>query len=212
MTPHWSCCIVTRLHPDRSVMNVRASSRAETVRTASIVLSLIGKIMQSIIDVQSAENLSEVNFSLPETVQAPALARRIVESVLTDWMIGGECVECARLLVSELVTNAVTHGDGLVGLSLSREGRSKGPLVLHIEVTDGSSARARGRQAAGSDEHGRGLALVDMLANRWGQDVHPGGKKVWCDVNLSCDCVVPFTADTSGAADDDQGTGIMAAA
>ncbi|NUS54317.1 MAG: ATP-binding protein, partial [Streptomycetaceae bacterium] len=33
-----------------------------------------------------------------------------------------------------------------------------------------------------AEEHGRGLFLVETLAEAWGSRVVPGGKEVWCDV------------------------------
>ncbi|NBE56868.1 ATP-binding protein, partial [Streptomyces boluensis] len=59
----------------------------------------------------------------------------------------------------------------------------------------------RPRQAEGDDTNGRGLALVDGLADRWGWQSDGGGKRIWCEVDR---CVpAPKSAaepvDTSGA-------------
>ena len=52
---------------------------------------------------------------------------------------------------------------------------------LFVEVTDWNGTLPHRRQAAPHDESGRGLALVDALALRWGsRPVQGGGKVVWC--------------------------------
>ncbi|MEW9518287.1 ATP-binding protein [Streptomyces tubercidicus] len=128
----------------------------------------------------------DASFCLPETVRAPGTARQLLESVLADWLICSKCADSAQLLVSELVTNAVMHGCGPVQLSVTREWSSGEPCSLRIAVTDASPEPARRRQTASSDERGRGLAIVDMLADRWGQDVLGAGKRIWFEVGRFC--------------------------
>jgi hypothetical protein len=41
------------------------------------------------------------------------------------------------------------------------------------------------RSAGRDDEHGRGLLLVDRLANRWGVDSQPPGKRVWFELEIA---------------------------
>jgi anti-sigma regulatory factor (Ser/Thr protein kinase) len=87
--------------------------------------------------------------------------------------------DTAELLVSELVTNALRHGEGpMIRLTLScRLG------ALHCEVEDASSARpavCRGDNEEG--ESGRGLLLVEHLAARWGSRLSGRGKTVWFDL------------------------------
>ncbi|MFF8387412.1 ATP-binding protein [Streptomyces kanasensis] len=74
----------------------------------------------------------------------------------------------AQLVVSELVTNAIRHGRGEVGLTVAA-----GADGLRIEVSDDNPAPARLRPADEADECGRGLLLVDALATTWG--VSPDG-------------------------------------
>ncbi|WP_455357452.1 ATP-binding protein [Streptomyces sp. SYSU K217416] len=90
----------------------------------------------------------------------------------------------AVLIVSELVTNAIVHSGGreiTVSLSL-RAG------FLRIDVHDGvPSFHARPKATRDSDENGRGLVLVQSLAEEgrgtWG--VEDGGATTWCELRLA---------------------------
>ncbi|MER5465597.1 ATP-binding protein [Streptomyces sp. NPDC002668] len=126
-------------------------------------------------------------FRLPPAPTAPRSARRLVEDVLADWCIPVGLVESLRLLASELVTNAVAHGDGRVGLALfSAAATDDSPrAVLRMEVADASPEPARQGGLGGDDEHGRGLLLVDALSDQWGQDLLAEGKRVWCEFALA---------------------------
>lgn len=88
--------------------------------------------------------------------------------------------DVVSLLASELVTNGIVHGRHPVSVSLS--GRAE---VLRLDVYDPGPGLPRRRQATGSQENGRGLALLAALADRWGAMRHPtaGGKSVWCEVD-----------------------------
>jgi CBS domain-containing protein len=115
---------------------------------------------------------------LPPVLGAPAQARTFLGSCLRTWNVSGGPVvddDGAALVLGELVTNAVLHAgtpvDVLVGL---REN------VLRVAVADRSDVEISRRAATDDEENGRGLALVDALAQRWG--VFPrrfGGKVVW---------------------------------
>ncbi|MFF4362806.1 ATP-binding protein [Streptomyces sp. NPDC001604] len=99
--------------------------------------------------------------------------RRIVSAHLHLWDLTGLC-DSATLAVSELVTNAVRHGQGKpVGFRVTNTDNE-----LRIEVTDGNSTPARLREAGESAESGRGLLLVGALAKEWG--VSPDGMTTWC--------------------------------
>ncbi|MGI5488238.1 ATP-binding protein [Microtetraspora malaysiensis] len=113
---------------------------------------------------------------LPEASSTPT-ARRLVRTQLGGWGCGEHC-EVAELLVSELVTNAVRHGNGGPVLTLtSADG------ALRCEVEDESPAPVRTRPAAGDDEGGRGLLLVDALSSSWGTGRTGRGKVVWFELD-----------------------------
>ncbi|MFC3994824.1 ATP-binding protein [Nocardiopsis sediminis] len=91
----------------------------------------------------------------------------------------------ARLVASELVTNAVTHtSSGLPGgfLTLYIEATAQ---TARIEVADagplpGARTRPRLTRPGADSEHGRGLALVAAYADDWGTHTHPDGNRtVW---------------------------------
>lgn len=131
-------------------------------------------------------------WSLPWSPTACGLARTAVRDVLPRWGLG-ELVPAAELLVSELVCNALRHGEGPLTLTLERA-----PDV-RCSVSDGSSKPPRPADAGPEDEGGRGLALVDMLAARWGCERGPVGKTVWFELPVEAETPVP---DGTEAPDD----------
>jgi hypothetical protein len=94
----------------------------------------------------------------------------------------------AALVVSELFTNAVLHGPGgqvLVAHYLWRDG-------ARIVVCDGGgTSTPHLRRPERSEEGGRGLQVVDMLAAAWGQfRAGPAAQVVWCDLGKPLDLVL----------------------
>jgi hypothetical protein len=53
---------------------------------------------------------------------------------------------------------------------------------VHIEIVDSATADVRPRTARADEESGRGLGIVETLAQAWGTTPLPGGKVVWFDV------------------------------
>jgi anti-sigma regulatory factor (Ser/Thr protein kinase) len=105
------------------------------------------------------------------------MARRFVGDILAAWGLG-DLVDTARLLLGEVISNAVQHtvGDVTVRLRL-RINR------LRIEVIDGSDRRPDLRDAEPDSESGRGLKIVATLADEWGHDAREaGGKVVWFEL------------------------------
>jgi anti-sigma regulatory factor (Ser/Thr protein kinase) len=101
--------------------------------------------------------------------------RRFVTSTLEGWDAPEGLLRDAVLLVSEMVTNAIIHGQAPIELRLRR-----GPDGLLIEVDDGATSVPRRLRPTPEDEHGRGLLLVAMLSDRWGTRPLREGKSVWC--------------------------------
>jgi anti-sigma regulatory factor (Ser/Thr protein kinase) len=107
-------------------------------------------------------------------------ARRELRDTLAEWGLDG-LADCAELVLSELMTNAVRHAGSPRGrLVETRYERVAGSCV-RIEVHDANDGVPQMRRAGEDDEGGRGLALVDALTGRrWGVGSRQGvGKLVW---------------------------------
>ncbi len=98
----------------------------------------------------------------------------------------------SRLLVTELVTNAVLHARTELHLIIETE-----PGIVRLRVEDRSPGTPVLRHYDTDDVTGRGLALVEMLATRWGVDPRPDGKSVWCEITF------PPSAESDEAMTDD---------
>ncbi|KOV69343.1 ATP-binding protein [Streptomyces sp. MMG1121] len=104
-------------------------------------------------------------------------ARREVRELLRHWGKPGRS-EIAELLTSELVTNALVHTDDDAVLTAVVE-----PAGLRVEVRDFVARRPELRGPETDDDtHGRGLLLVQSLADAWGVRPHGVGKSVWFEL------------------------------
>jgi serine phosphatase RsbU (regulator of sigma subunit) len=117
---------------------------------------------------------------LPAVPEAAAPIRKALLELLGDRASDG-VRDVAALLVTELVTNAARHAGGDLRV---RAGRRTD--VLLVEVSDSSPQLPELTELPGWErESGRGLVLVDALADRWGSDPLPTGKRVWFELSLS---------------------------
>ena len=125
--------------------------------------------------------------TFPGRPESVADARAFVRRVLIARY--GTVLEDVVLLVSELLGNAVRHSDsgrlpgGVVTVTLSEPADG----VIRAEVGDAGSARV-GELRAQPDadensEGGRGLYLVDLLADKWGSHPHDHGRVVWFEIS-----------------------------
>jgi anti-sigma regulatory factor (Ser/Thr protein kinase) len=123
-----------------------------------------------------------VDIELAGTPQAPAEARHALDGLMPH--VPERRLRDVRLLVSELVTNAVRHaglksGDR-IGLLVNWRDR-----VLRVEVDDpGQGFELRPPEPDPSRASGWGLYLVDELADRWGMDRGGrGGTRIWFELD-----------------------------
>ena len=136
-------------------------------------------ILAARVSERSSADRSEFRF-FDSDVAVVSTARSWTSGVLNEWQIPRSIVEDAELIVSELVTNAIVHGAPPVQLRL----RLGGGRVL-IEAIDAAITTPQLRHATPSDNHGRGLLIVSLLAERWGTRPMLNGKSVWCHLLLS---------------------------
>lgn len=105
-------------------------------------------------------------------------ARRALREFLRHWGKPGRS-ETAELLTSELVTNALVHTDDDAVLTAV-----VGPRRLRVEVRDFVARRPKPcAPDTGDGTHGRGLFLVQALADAWGVRTHGVGKSVWFELD-----------------------------
>lgn len=121
---------------------------------------------------------TEHDLELPSAPASVGGARRFVGAAL-EQLDALSLSEVAALLTSELVTNAVVHAAGSIRIRVSVAAD-----LVRIAVADESSMMPAPRLAGDGAVTGRGLALVEQLAERWGSDPHEGGKEVWFELRL----------------------------
>jgi len=129
---------------------------------------------------------------LSATPRGARLARHLALNQLHDWGIphGSNASEAVAVIVAELAANAVTHGrvpgrDFELRLYLATGS-------VRVEVSDTCAERRPPkpgdvRPTRPLDEHGRGLVLVDALADRWevlDREASAPGKTVRAEVDL----------------------------
>jgi anti-sigma regulatory factor (Ser/Thr protein kinase) len=125
--------------------------------------------------------METVETQLPSTVSSPQLARAFLRSALNTWQLDG-FGDVTELLVSELVANVVTH----VGTPMTLRAQ-RSPLRVRVEIDDASTTLPTVRHPDAVDEHGRGVLLVDQLADAWGAEARAdgSGKTVWFELDVS---------------------------
>jgi anti-sigma regulatory factor (Ser/Thr protein kinase) len=110
-------------------------------------------------------------------------AREQARKALLAWELG-EHADTTELILSELVANAIRHGQGPIGVRISHDGTS-----LRVEVHDDGAGRPVRRPVTADDESGRGLEVVDGLLGMGGirgvtDDDAGDGKTVYVAIPL----------------------------
>ncbi|MFB7409062.1 SpoIIE family protein phosphatase [Streptomyces sp. NPDC056202] len=114
----------------------------------------------------------------PERIAA---AREQVRQLLHDWRDEDQ-LDSAVLMVSEMVTNVLVHTDG-DALLVAEVACGEKARRLRVEVSDGSDELPHKRHPGEMASSGRGLVLMEMLADAWGVDPRGEGKAIWFELN-----------------------------
>jgi anti-sigma regulatory factor (Ser/Thr protein kinase) len=105
-------------------------------------------------------------------------ARAFVADALSHWS-DERLVGDALLLTSELATNAVVHAQTPFVVTVQAEVEQ-----IRVEVADENPAMPRLMRVDTSSMSGRGMHLVDELAESWGCDQKGAGKSVWFELSV----------------------------
>lgn len=108
----------------------------------------------------------------PERISA---ARQQLRELLHDWE-DPERIDAAELMVSELTTNVLVHTDG-DALMVAEATGERGQRRLRVEVADGSDELPHKRRPGEMASSGRGLVLMEVLADAWGVDPRGRGSR-----------------------------------
>jgi anti-sigma regulatory factor (Ser/Thr protein kinase) len=116
-------------------------------------------------------------FEIPSDVHAPGTGRNLVRSVAADF----PRIDDVLLALSELTANALNHGGGprRIAAAVSRE-------AIAIEITDAAPGTLPiVLPLGGIGISGRGMAIVNAIADHWGVTTQSATKTVWCEFSRS---------------------------
>ncbi|MFI1158943.1 SpoIIE family protein phosphatase [Streptomyces sioyaensis] len=141
---------------------------------------------------QVLDSAHVAEWDVPPDPSAVAHIRATAVRKLIEWGLA-DAAFTAELILSELVTNSIRYAAGPIRVRLIRD------TSLICEVSDRSSTSPHLRQAATTDEGGRGLFLVAQLAERWGTRYTTSGKVIWTEQALTGIDLVAVDVDLDDA-------------
>lgn len=100
-------------------------------------------------------------------------ARRLVRERAAKVVTDDTLLDDVELMAAEAVANAILHGTGTITVTVATDGRR-----VRVDVADEGPAKAGDRHGRRAD-HGRGLTVVDALADEWGLDQTPHRTRLW---------------------------------
>ncbi|MEU6352908.1 ATP-binding protein [Streptomyces sp. NPDC047072] len=118
-------------------------------------------------------------FTVAAAVGAVPAARRQVVAFVQDLglPLSDQALENVELLASEVIANAVLHSDAPCDVAVKLADDR-----LRVEVTDVDACLPSVVQSGPDDESGRGLLLVNALADAWGTRPEATGKTTWFEI------------------------------
>jgi len=182
--------VLTRLreiHPEVRVViftgtEYEGSSSAATLGAAGLVVKgeQLSRLLSVVEDVAGQfGDVASVN--LEQEPSSVGQARRFTRERLERW--GADAlVERAVLVVSELVTNAITHAGSVCRVVLRCGANSDS---VRIEVTDFGQGSPEPQRPSSVRPSGRGLLIVSSVATAWGIDPSADGKIVWAEITAA---------------------------
>lgn len=123
--------------------------------------------------------MNEFRLALAQDPASAPAARAFVGDVL-ERSPAGECADTARLLVSELVSNALLHARTDIELVVR-----VGAATVRVEVHDAVARLPVIIAEPGDTLAGRGLHIVEELSSGWGAEPRRGGKVVWFEMSYA---------------------------
>ena len=119
------------------------------------------------------------------TPASAAAVRHFLHEEVEKAGLGREMADDAALLASELVGNSIRHAKALPAGYLNVTWLINGGGV-RIQVTDGGGGqRPHVRHVSTASTTGRGLAIVEALADDWGVEEEPTQTTVWAHLPLA---------------------------
>ncbi len=123
-----------------------------------------------------------IRVDIDPTVEAPRAARAALEDVVADHSLAGNHLDTLRLLVSEVVTNAVVHpvveDEYEIGFSVAVTDE-----LTRVVVSDAGIGFDWPAETSRRELGGYGILLMDKQASRWGTLRAPGRFSVWFEVD-----------------------------
>jgi DNA-binding NarL/FixJ family response regulator len=120
--------------------------------------------------------LEVLESTIAASTTTSAEARRLVRTAIRAWGCD-DVLDAVTLCTSEIVTNAAHHAGGEVRVAVELL-----PSSIRVSTTDTEPTLPVAQPALATDDAGRGLRVVDRLADRWGIVPHADGKLVWFEV------------------------------
>jgi anti-sigma regulatory factor (Ser/Thr protein kinase) len=170
--------------PQRRLLDATARRTAEAVRRVRVR----GHDLHD--DAAPADDaVRSARLVMDDDPRAAGQARTMLREFLERAGVSEDVVLNAELCVSELVTNAIVHAGGRIELRASLEGE----LVVSVRDHGGPAPDESAPDAAPDSDpdplrvHGRGLLLVEALADRWGSERDAVGTRVWFSLELGAE-------------------------
>ena len=181
--------------PDSPQIPTARRSGAAPISPAGLADEVVGQVPEGtplavVVARPGAAHHASVHRTLPVHRMSAGVARSWVADLFRVWQESGTLPasaatadhgHTAELLITELVSNSVRHGDLSVEVRVALAG-----LRLRVSVFDSSHRMPVLRRAGEGDTAGRGLFLVESMASAWGVEVRDeGGKDVWLELDLA---------------------------